>query len=102
MNDIAIIIGIVFMFILIGAALPFMRTEFGIENERGGEDYELPQSLDEHTDYLTLWSVIWSVAKMFFWTFGSVPILIDLLIITPFRIVLLLTVARNVWVGGGG
>jgi len=52
-------------------------------------------------DNVSLKSVIWSVVKMFFWTFGSIPTWLDLIVFLPLRIILALIIARNIWIGGG-
>ncbi len=103
-NDITIIGGIIFIFIIIGAVLPFINSEFGEP-----EDLVNPQVIadtigaEEDTigSVLSGFTVIKSVFLMFFWSF-QVPLIIELVIFMPLRILLALIIARNIWVGGGG
>jgi hypothetical protein len=51
---------------------------------------------------VSIWSAIMSMLGMLVWSFGGLPFWIDLLIFMPLRIVVILLIARNVWIGGGG
>ena len=102
-NDISIIMGIVITFVLIGAFLPFINDAFdpdaddpgfGGTNITGGIN---PSSLSPSGAF----SIIKSIGLMFLWTFGGVPWYIDIIFVIM-RITLVITLARNIWVGGGG
>jgi hypothetical protein len=97
-------------FICMGGLLPYIKSELGAEFETpeystDGTISEI-ESADESTNAITgspnVWDILLSVFKMFFWTFGDIHWIIDLLVFTPLRIILALTIARNIWIGGGG
>ena len=50
---------------------------------------------------LSVWKIIGSMFTSIFWTFG-VADWINLFILLPLRLLLLLLIARNIWIGGGG
>jgi len=101
-NDMSIAYGIIIVFILIGISLPFINTAFGhpststnieIVNSETGEALATESSL-------SIFSIFFSVSKMFFWTFGDLPFWLDAIFISV-RLLLGLIIARNVWIGGG-
>lgn len=100
-NDITIIAGIVTVFALLGFILPFLNADF----DQNYNDYSLDSIEnnigDSERSTVGIFDVILSVFTIFFWTFGALPIWLDL-ILTIFRIILAITIARNVWIGGGG
>jgi hypothetical protein len=49
---------------------------------------------------VTIWQVFISIGKMFFWTFGTLPLWLDSVFLMV-RIILIVTIARNIWIGGG-
>lgn len=101
-NDIHIIAGIMTFFVLLGVFLPFVQTDFGIsQTAYNAESIVQESDLDEAGSDISAFDVVASVAKMFFWTFGALPAWMDALFLV-LRITLVLTVARNVWIGGGG
>lgn len=101
-NDISIISGIIIIFVLIGVFLPYLNQEFpssasatnisGIEDDLSGDA--------EGIDDINAFDVLVSVLKMFFWTFGDLPFWLDTMFII-LRIIFIVTVARNIWIGGG-
>ena len=119
-NDISIITGIITVFILTGALLPFLTEGFGtgesfsnvaqFENEIT-DDIKNVKSNETVTGILGALSagatgvgfldVLFSVLLMFFWTFGALPFWLDIIFLI-LRLILVLIIARNVWIGGGG
>jgi hypothetical protein len=102
-NDISIITGIVTIFIFLGVLLPYVNAEFGVSSDNMNID-NIEKTVGEDikdSSFITIFSVLFSVLKMFFWTFGALPFWLDMIFIV-FRVILGLTIARNVWVGGGG
>ena len=78
-NDISIAWGIITIFILIGVLMPYINdafdTDTGVPNiggleENVGEDAENVSTLNAFT-------ILFSVLKMFFWTFGDLPFWLD-------------------------
>ena len=45
--------------------------------------------------------VIFSIAKMFFWSFSQVPLLLELLFLLPLRVLLAFLIYRSIRSGGG-
>ena len=102
-NDISIITGIVAFFIFLGVLLPFVQAEFGeTAATTDVQGYVEDLNSDDAGSSVSAFKVLGSVASMFFWSFGAIWWPIDLLLFVPLRVVLLITVARNVWIGGGG
>ncbi len=99
-TDTVAFITITIVFILLGAALPFISNSYGLDvgttNVEGFKD-ELGQAADNPLD--TFGSVLDSVLKMFFWTFGSLPFWIDAFF-TIFRVILFVILVK--WVRGVG
>ncbi len=119
-NDISIITSILAIFLLVGTALPFVNESFGISPEETAcfkisvleEDLgNTTKSVEKKGIFDTvgtrrigsvgIFDVMASVVKMFFWTCGSLPLFIDLFFLLM-RIVLVIIIARNLWIGGGG
>lgn len=78
--------GLMTFFFFLGVLLPFISAGFGqsaIEQDLSG----LPSSGNElETDSVSMLQVILSVTTIFFWTFGQVPAFVDLIILTPLRV----------------
>jgi len=108
-NDITIIMTIVTIFVLVGTILPFVNSDFSQTStgtyDVDGFERDIGQELDsegiEDVDDVSPVKVILSVLSMFFWTFGALPFWLDLIFLIM-RIELIITIARNVWIGGGG
>lgn len=102
-NDITIIGGIISLFVLLGVLLPIIQADLNIQDttDVNIDDFtsDIQQQAKSESD-LTVWKVLISILSMFFWTFGLIPIWLDCLFII-LRIILAVTIARNIWVGGG-
>lgn len=102
LNDITIIGGIIVMFIALGVALPYIQRDFGtLETPNDAEALVSGASVEEIDSTVGAIDVLASVSSMFFWTFGALPIWLDAAIFIPLRLILILVIARNIWVGGG-
>lgn len=119
-NDISIITGIIASFILIGILLPFLNEGFStsvttnnvgdFENQIGDTIKDV-RSNESVTGILGTFSagaqgvgflkVFFSVVSMFFWTFGALPFWLDGIFLI-LRLMLVMIIARNIWIGGGG
>jgi hypothetical protein len=87
MADTEIFIGIIVMFIAIGALLPFIQDAFS----QDVQDYDLEglsDSVGEDPGNVSVLEIFGSIGLMFFWTFGSIPVLLDLLLFLPLRVVM--------------
>ena len=103
-NDMIIILVISVIFIGLGSVLPFIQEDLDISPVVTTDTEEFVQDIGEEADSavsLTIFTVLFSVLKMFFFTFGDLPFLIDVFIFIPLRLILVLTIARNIWIGGG-
>lgn len=102
-NDISILTGIIVVFVVIGGFLPYLNESFNVSgNTPNVEDLESNVAEDaENVETFNAFSVLLSILKMFFWTFGAVPFWLDLFFFTPIRLIFVAIVARNIWIGGG-
>ncbi len=88
--------GVMMFFLALGVLLPFINAAFDqpatTQNLNG-----LPTSSDDlETDTVGILEVLVSVATIIFWSFGQVNLFIDLLILTPLRILAIYLFARMV------
>lgn len=110
-NDISIIAIIIFIFLGTSIIIPFVNAEFGTTSDVFDNDaFEASiiseaENIPEISAFDTgAFKVITNVVKLAFFDFGNtlgLPFWLDL-IYTVLAIILILTVARNVWIGGGG
>lgn len=98
-NDIVIIASIIAIFIAVGVALPFVQAD--LQQPVTVNDPHLAIDASQAGSAVSAYTVIASVVSMFFWSFGALPIWLDTVFLF-LRIVLAITIARNVWIGGGG
>lgn len=99
-NDMIIIGGFLFLFVAIGFITPFINQEFDTSYAES-DALNLDDSAEDQLTTVSGWKVLASIGGMFFYTFGILPTWIDMIFIV-LRIVFWGTVARNIWVGGGG
>lgn len=78
--------GLIVFFLALGLLLPFINAAFGQDVTE--QDFSgLPNSDDELNDSsVSMIQLIISVFTVFFWTFGQVHFIIDILLLTPLRI----------------
>ncbi len=102
-NDISIIWGIITVFVALGILLPFINEAYGETSANINIDnFESSVSKTvENASTINTFTVIFSILKMFFWTFGDLYFWLDGIFVI-LRVMLALTIARNVWIGGGG
>ena len=125
-NDITIIAVIVGFFIAIGVSLPFIYEEFnydydgtpsediqddassmigGVESEQwscdGFWNCLLSGAWFSNVLESEWWQVFTTVLNAVFWGYGLIPFWLNTLLMI-LRITLVITIARNIWVGGGG
>lgn len=72
-TDIGILTTILFIFVGLGLILPFIHA--GLDSDETNIDTDGIESAVSQD--VTILGIIGSVAGMFFWTFGSLPIIID-------------------------
>ena len=81
-----VLFAIMSIFVIIGAILPFIQAEI----ESGSSIYstdDINEDINKASaSAVSVWNVLFSVAKMFLWTFGDLPVVIDTIIFLPMRI----------------
>lgn len=104
MSDTAILATIVIIFVTLGAILPFIHatfdqqeTNFNVEDV----EFESGQSLLFSEDQVTVLGVVASIFTMFFWTFGAIPIILEIIIFLPMRIIFVVLLYKLVRGVGG-
>jgi len=108
-NDISIATFILGFMIVLATVLPFVQTDFNqtvVTNDidRLTEDINrnnFSESGGIFTSAPSGWEIFKSFFLVFFWSFGALPLLIEIPLLLM-KIVLVLIIARNVWIGGGG
>ena len=102
---------IVILFFGIGVIIPLMQNEFTGSTESQADYKKVSSDLsrddDSRSSYFSWYSIPLAILQMFTWSFnvfggGILELFINILILLPIRILLYLTLARNIWVGGGG
>lgn len=102
-SDLPILWGIVVIFILLGTVLPFIKSELEGGGTSSIDTDSLTEDIDDETDFTSIsaLTILFSIAKMFFWTFSDVPLIIDLVVLTPMRVFLGLILYRQLRGGSG-
>ena len=97
-SDTAMLWTILIIFIGLGAVLPFINAAFN-QNVTTQESELVKNSasgnLEAATQSVSILSVILSIFTIFFWTFGQIPAVLDLVIFIPMRIIFLVLLYRN-------
>lgn len=100
-NDVSLMWGIILIFVLIGALIPYVNNSFNTsENEFNVNQFD--DQIDDETDFtaLSATKILLSIASMFFWTFGTLPFWLDAIFLVM-RVMLGLLIYRQVRSGGG-
>jgi len=87
MSDTSIFFGMLVFFIGLGVLMPFITAEFSdtvTEADSSGVEFEVSQQLN--TNEVTVLGVMGSVITIFFWSFAPIPIVVELLLLEPLRI----------------
>lgn len=101
-NDMTILGGIIFFFFAVSLLATFINASFGSSlPENNIEAIKDNVETSARSDQLSIWTVIFDIIKMFFWTFGNIPAWLDLTLFVPIRIIFFFTLVRNAWIGGG-
>ena len=100
-NDMTLIGVIVGVLALVGLGLPFVQSAFDIDQTSYNID-SVTEGInpDDQDGGVGIFDILKSVGKMFFWTFGGLPVWLDLFFVV-LRLILIITIFRNLWVGGG-
>ena len=92
LGDTIIFIGLIIIFVAFGAILPFIQNDFSVSfaNDNSGSlipDSNPADDINPLTASFSWLGVFFSVAKMFLWSFGQLPLWAEL-IVEIFRIIL--------------
>lgn len=90
-NEMTMGLGIISIFILIGVFLPYLQDD--LRTQQTNMDLAVNEDIPDSTSGVDFWDVFWSVAKMFFWTFGDLPFWLDAIFVI-FRIGLLIMILK--------
>lgn len=82
-TDTPIFIGIFVFFLFLGAALPFINAAFNEPTITNDINSAVPTIVPNAINFLTIAA---SMSTIFFWSFGQVPFIADLAILTPLRV----------------
>ncbi len=105
-SDVTIIATILFIFIGTAVALPFINSEFEITSpdyDIGNVESELVAEEFSDVSDIKAGDLLKSLGKIFFWTFGDLPLWLDL-IFTILRIIFFYIIIRTFtpFISGGG
>lgn len=109
-NDITIISVLVFIFFLTALIIPFINAEFTTgfvepnTDNIAGEIVQQSEDIEVRITDISAIGVMLTVLKLAFFDFGNslgLPFWLDS-IYTILGIILILVIARNIWIGGGG
>jgi len=92
-SDMGLLIGIISIFLLLGFIAPFIHDAFNQPTttvNAEGIVFETGQSGITSTT-----SILFSVLTIFLWSFGNIPVAIDLLVLSPLRIALAFLLYRQ-------
>ena len=99
-NDMTIIgIGIA-LFLGLGFAIPYINAEFGTTHTELNPDSLTSKVTSDAGDNVTGFEVLKSVLTIWIWSIAGIPIWLNLLLWIP-RAIVYITIARNIWWGGG-
>lgn len=105
-NDISILTGIILIFFLAGVTIPHINEAFGTGFDKFDVDNIKDTVKEDAKDISTInaATVIFTVFKLAIWDFGNtlqLPFWLDA-IFSVFTVIFIITLARNIWIGGGG
>ncbi len=105
-NDIYVITVILAILIFTSAFLPFVNQAFGTSGSEFNTDGTFNQVIEdsESVSQFNAFTVLLNLLKLSIWDFGDslgLPFWLDAFY-TLLAIILIVTLARNIWIGGGG
>lgn len=96
-NDSVLLMTVVVIFLILGFVLPYVNTAFGQPTTDINTEGLITDTGNElSTSEVSIFTVFTSIITVFFWTFGQVPVWVDILIFTPMRVLLALLIYRNI------
>lgn len=102
MSDTIILSTIIILFVVLGAVLPFIHTSFDQSTaDVNTEGIEFTSGQAFTTNNVTVLGIVVSIFTMFFWTFGNIPAILDIIIFVPIRIMFMVLLYKLVRGVGG-
>ncbi len=102
MSDTNLLLTIIIFFVALGVLLPFIHAAFDqqvTDLNTQGVEFESGQGFSE--DSVSILGIVTSIFTMFFWTFGNIPVVIDLVLFVPIRIIFIVLLFKLVRGVGG-
>ena len=101
-NDSTVMGGIITLLLMMSLIIPAIQSEFGDVTQQFNKDSLTANLTQENLRQVDSPAGLKSIGKMFLWTFGDLPLWLDLLLLVP-RIILYFILARNLipFLGGG-
>lgn len=106
-NDVVILGAIFFIFVGIGVFLPFLQVEYQVTGNATVNAVNTtvidPNTFNDVTPLtanISILGIVFSVIKMFFWTFGDLPLWLDSIFVV-IRITFAVLIYRLIRNGGG-
>ncbi|KKN50125.1 hypothetical protein LCGC14_0636230 [marine sediment metagenome] len=102
MSDTDILLTIIIFFVALGVLLPFIHAAFDeqvTDLNTQGVEFASGQGFSE--DSVSILGIVTSILTMFFWTFGNIPVIIDLLLFVPIRIIFMILLFKLIRGVGG-
>ncbi len=95
-SDTAILWTIITIFVILGTVLPFIHQDFAQpQTDLDSKGIEFAGGQEVKASSVTILSVIISIFTMFFWSFGNIPTVPEIIIFVPMRIIFLVVLYRN-------
>ena len=102
MSDMDILATIVIFFITLGTVMPFIHASFDeTETNVNTKGVEFAAGQDLAASNVSILGVVLSIFTMFFWTFGNIPVILDLILFVPLRIIFIVLLYKLIRGVGG-
>ncbi len=102
MSDTIILSTIVIIFVALGAVLPFIHASFDQSVTNTDQELiEFKSGQGFSTNDVTVLGIVVSIFTMFFWTFGNINAVLDLVIFVPMRIIFVVLLFKLIRGVGG-
>ncbi len=102
MSDTVILSTIVLFFVVLGAVLPSIHSTFDqITSNLDTQGIEFASGQGFSESNVGVLDIVVSIFTMFFWTFGAIPLIIELIIFVPIRIIFMVLLFKLVRGVGG-
>lgn len=82
-----LLLSLIIIFVGIGVMLPYMQQATDSDIEEFGLNEIDDDVRSSSANPVTFITILWSVIKMFFFTFGALPVWLDTILFLPLRII---------------